>query len=124
LQDILRFGFELCRGNNASSAEDLLKRLESTKQSIYLNPHLAPLLDSFNQMGNVDFLRKWRTLSQQPNPNLLPDIKKVFAEYFASVKSALTKITKALSRIESDLRFESTPTGSDLFGDTEETSIP
>jgi hypothetical protein len=125
LQDILRFGFELCRGNNASSAEDLLKRLESTKQSIYLNPHLAPLLDSFNQMGNVDFLRKWRTLSQQQlNSNLMPDIKKVFAEYFASVKSALTKIKKALSGIESDLRFESTPTSSDLFGDTEETSIP
>jgi hypothetical protein len=76
-------------------------------------------------MGNVDFLRKWRTLSQQQlNSNLMPDIKKVFAEYFASVKSALTKIKKALSGIESDLRFESTPTSSDLFGDTEETSIP
>ena len=72
-----------------------------------------------NQMGNVEFLRKWRTLSQQQlNLNLMPDIKKVFLEYFASVKSALTKIKKALSRIESDLRFESTPVAQDPFGNT------
>ena len=123
LQDVLRLGFELCRESNACSPPDLIRRLESAKESIYSHPHLAPLIDSFNQMGNIDFLRKWRTLSQQQLNYLIPDIKNVFSEYFSSVTRALCKISKALSRIESELRFEFIPVASGTFMDTEETSI-
>lgn len=107
LQDILKMGAELCNENSSLAPEDLLKRLEHTKSSIYLNPHIAPLLDSFNQMGNIQFLRKRRAISQQTiTPSLLPEIRKVYLEFFTSVDTALAKIKTGLSRIRSDLDLE------------------
>jgi hypothetical protein len=125
LQDVLRVGFELCKMTNVHTPQDLLKRLEYTKKSIYFNPHLAPLLDSFNQMGNVQFLRKRRNISQQPlNLGLLPEIRQVYLDFFTSVEGALSKIKTALSRIESDLNFESGPPLLRPSPNPTETTIP
>jgi hypothetical protein len=104
IQDAISIGFRLCEMEPAPSPRELLKRLETTKESIYFNPHLAPLLDSFNQMGNVTFLRKRHSISKQPqSSDLLPEIKSTYTEYFASVREALEKISKALSQIEINL---------------------
>jgi hypothetical protein len=102
--DAIGLGFRLCEMKPSPSPQELIKRLETTKGSIYFNPHLAPLLDSFNQMGNVTFLRKRQALSKQTqHPDLLSEIKNAYSEYFASVREALEKISKALSQVEANL---------------------
>jgi hypothetical protein len=125
LQDTLKLGSKLCRENTGYSPQDLMKRLESTKRSIYFNPHLAPLIDSFNQMGNVNFLRKQRTVSQKTqSASLMRDVRNLYSEYFNSVREALTKIKSALSKIESNLKLESGNSPSQPPLNTAETPIP
>jgi hypothetical protein len=107
LQDVLRLGFQICKGKSDRSPEDLMKRLEATKNSIYFNPHIAPLLDCLNQMGNVTFLRRRHGLTRQGlMANLLPEIEETYFEYFVSVQTALGKIQEALSKIETDLSLD------------------
>jgi hypothetical protein len=105
IKDVLNLGNRLCEMNGGNSSEELMKRLEDTKQSIYGNPHLAPLLDCLNQMGNFNFLRKQHAIARQLKGTTMQDeIKKVYAEYFSSVHEAAVKIGKALGRIETDLK--------------------
>ncbi len=108
IRDILATGFQLCEVQNAYSAQELMKRLEAAKQSIYFNPHMAPLVDCFNQMGNFTFLRKRNGLAKQLRDPDLPRIAKdIYSEYFTSVHKALETLNKALSRIQADLNMES-----------------
>jgi hypothetical protein len=85
-----------------------MKRLETTKQAIYCNPHLSPLLDCFNQMGNFVFLRKRNGIAKQArDPNLGQILKHIYSEYFLSVRKALETIGNALSQIETNLNLTS-----------------
>ncbi len=105
IEDALRLGFLLCEMQPESKPEELIKRLEATKGSIYCNPHLAPLLDNLNQMGNIAFLRKrYALLAQPPNSKLFGEIKIAYSEYFSSVREALGKISAALSQIQANLK--------------------
>jgi hypothetical protein len=104
LQDVLNRGSRLCEMNAGYSAQELMKRLEATKDSIYYHPHLAPLIDSLNQMGNFNFLRRRNALSRssQSTRDLTNDIKSTYTEYFGSVGEALARAGDALSRIEAN----------------------
>jgi hypothetical protein len=105
IRDILNLGSRICETNKDLTSEALMKRLEDTKQSIYYNPHLAPLLDCFNQMGNYTFLRKQNAISRKPmNADLKDEIKSTYLEYFTSVRKASARIVKALRQIEADLK--------------------
>jgi hypothetical protein len=101
IHDVLNRGVQLCEIDAGCSPQELMKRLEATKEAIYYNPHLAPLMDSLNQMGNYNFLRKRHSISQQPpdSKSLLSDVKTTYTEYFDTVRAALDKISNALSRI-------------------------
>jgi hypothetical protein len=104
IKDVLNLGFKLCEMNEGNSPEKLMKRLENTKESIYCNSHLAPLLDCLNQMGNFNFLRKRHAITRQSQgTNMRNEIKSVYAEYFSSVSEASAKVGKALCQIEADL---------------------
>ena len=104
MQDVLTTGFRLCTGKTPYSPPELLQRLEATKQSIYYNPHISPLVDCFNQMGNFTFLRKRNGLAKQSRePNLQQAIRDIYSEYFSSVRKTLETIGKALSSIEKNL---------------------
>lgn len=108
IQDALAIGFRLCEGQTAYSPQDLMKRLEAVKQSLYINPHVSPLVDCFNQMGNFTFLRRRNGLAKQSqDPNLPLLIKDIYLEYFNSVRKALETINKAVSKIQADLNVES-----------------
>jgi hypothetical protein len=110
LQDALKLGSQICAAGEVYSQQDLIKRLETTKESIYYNPHLAPLLDCLNQMGNVTFLRRQRNISRQPpGTHLSPEIIGIYSEYFSSVREALAKVEKALSKIGSELSQQTGP---------------
>jgi hypothetical protein len=108
VKDALKRGFRLCGKGSSGQPQELLKRLESTKETLYFNPHTAPLLDCLNQMGTVTFLRKRRTLFDRGSTaSELPKIKTIYMEYFSSVKEAVEKIEQALSAIEKDNNPES-----------------
>jgi hypothetical protein len=101
---ILNQGFQLCEMNGGDPVE-LMKKLELTKESIYRNAHLAPLLDCFNQMGNFNFLRNRHALTRQPPEKIgQNEINTLYAEYFSSMRDAAARIGTALSRIEANQR--------------------
>jgi hypothetical protein len=103
INGILDQGLRLCE-MDGRTPEELMKRLEIIKETIYCNPHLAPLLDCLNQMGNYNFLRKRHALILQPKSAMIQsDIRSVYSEYFSSVREASAKIGNALSHIEADL---------------------
>jgi hypothetical protein len=104
LLDVLKRGFRLCEKDTGYSDQELMKRLEATKEAIYYNPHLAPLMDSLNQMGNYNFLRKRNSISRHSpeSKSLRDDIKSTYTEYFITVREALGKIGDAFSRIEAN----------------------
>ncbi|HTY63547.1 MAG TPA: 6-hydroxymethylpterin diphosphokinase MptE-like protein [Acidobacteriota bacterium] len=111
LRDVLHRGSQLCGMDAGYSAQELRKRLEATKDAIYYHPHLAPLMDSLNQMGNFNFLRRRRSILQRPpdSENLRDEIKNTYAEYFGTVGEALDMIGHALSRIEANFDAEPLP---------------
>jgi hypothetical protein len=103
IQSVIRSGLQICN-RPTCSADDLVIELEKTKESIYRNIHLAPLLDCLNQMGNVNFLRRQRSISRQGiSANALPEIRSTYLDYFNSVQEALARIEKALWQIEANL---------------------
>jgi hypothetical protein len=105
---VLDTGAQLCEGIHDYAPQELMKRLETTKQAIYCNPHLSPLLDCFNQMGNFVFLRKRNGIAKQArDPNLGQILKHIYSEYFLSVRKALETIGNALSQIETNLNLTS-----------------
>ncbi len=104
IREALKKGQRLCETDNSCPIPERISRLEAAKESIYLAPHLAPLLDCFNQMGNVAFLRKRNTAMQRAaDSKYFPDLLAVYSEYFATVNDALCKIDKALGRIAANL---------------------
>jgi hypothetical protein len=104
IADVLQRTLQILQMSAGYSAPELIKRFEASKEAIYFNSHLAPLLDSFNQMGNFSFLRRRNKISRQhQNAEMLHEIKSTYSEYFASVREALEKINIALSLIEAKI---------------------
>jgi hypothetical protein len=105
MRDVLRKGLQLCKSGGVRSEGDLMNQLEAAKDSIYRAPHLAPLMDCLNQMGNFNFLRRRNEAARRKSPEvqLLPEIRTTYTEYFNSVRSALSKIDKALLQISANL---------------------
>jgi hypothetical protein len=105
IRDVLRNGLRLCESSGVYAAGDLMNRLEATKDAIYHAPHLAPLMDCLNQMGNFNFLRRRNEAARRQTLDLqlLPEIRTTYVEYFNSVRSALSKIDKALLQITAKL---------------------
>ncbi len=96
----LATGREICLARPSEADMDLIRKLEGIKESIYEARLLAPLIDSFNQMGNLTFLRSiaaWNKKSQvAADPN---GLKKTYLEYFESVLSSLQVLSEALGKI-------------------------
>ncbi len=99
LAQALNEGLALARQTPTGSPVALLGAFEKIKQSIYSTaPQLASLLDAFNQMGNVSFLRGRTRLTQTPEPPAA-SIQSVYGAYFASVGEALGRISPSLQEI-------------------------
>ena len=76
-------------------------RLEKLQTSIYENKRLAPLVDSFNHIGNTIFKQRMHILQKRTSDEGLPAaVQTMYADYFASVGDAVKKIGDALSRIK------------------------
>jgi hypothetical protein len=108
IRHILRAGLHICE-LSSPPIQSLMNQLEETKESIYRNTHLAPLVDSLNQMGNVTFLRKRNSaVKRASSADLRSEIGGIYTEYFNSVREALSKIDKALIQIAANLNEKST----------------
>lgn len=104
LQNALNKGLDICQKAVREAPASLGGQLEEIKRSLYGHKRLAPLLDTFNQMGNVAFLRKNHEISRQPQTEgQVLAIKDMYAEYFASVRDALAKIGPALQEMKANL---------------------
>jgi len=97
--DCLKRGRKVCRSHVPQGAGQLLGKLESAKDGIYRNAHLAPLLDCFNQMGNIRFLRSQREAAAD-----ISRMRAAYEEYFASVQEALDRIEAVLPRLDAELQ--------------------
>jgi len=86
----------------SAGTKTLQSRLERLKDRIYGEaPGLAPLLDCFNQMGNLQFLRR-RGVLKESSPS--SEIAEVYRDYFGTVARALETVKPALQGIEAMLR--------------------
>ncbi len=100
LRETLSEGLKLCESAVSRSPEQLLRELESLKHKIYSHRQISPLLDTFNQMGNVAFLRKQTAFKAEVGKSCNSDpIKFAYREYFDSAMKALEIVESALSRI-------------------------
>jgi hypothetical protein len=61
---------------------------------------MARILDCFNQIGNVTFLRKRAGLEREPTGS---SIRSVYREYFETVRQAQNEIRPALDEIQNTL---------------------
>ena len=100
LCDIVRDGINMAAKSPNWNPSQFADRLDKIKNSIYRNRRLAPIIDSFNQVGNTIFSQRMYILSKQPPDGDLPAaVQTTYADYFISVDAALDKIGAALERI-------------------------
>jgi hypothetical protein len=101
LQLILEQAFHECRdGQPLQPAAQLSERLEGLKKSVLSLPRLAPLLEKFNQLGNVSFLRRRSVLASQSRVTAC-EIRDLYHDYFRSIAKASGPITQALTQLKS-----------------------
>jgi hypothetical protein len=91
----------LCAGisrDSSDSPEKLHRRLEGRKDQVYAEaPGLASLLDCFNQMGNLQFLRRRSALRASSSAE---QVRSVYEDYFATLRQAMEIVRPALQDIE------------------------
>jgi hypothetical protein len=99
LKPLLKRGIRLCRNGSTESRAELQRELERVKDFVYGQKNLAPLLDSFNQMGNYQFLRRRSALLKAAGGAHPSDIKAAYLDFFQSIQKAADIIDNALIRI-------------------------
>ena len=101
LRAVVRDGISATSKSPNWNLSKFADRLDKMQKSIYVHRHLAPLIDSFNQIGNTVFQQRMHVLSKQrPRDDLPAAVQATYADYFESVDSAMEKIGNALSRIQ------------------------
>ncbi len=105
LRVVLQKGLEICNDLSRTDPRSIFQQLERVKQDLYSHTHIAPIVDSLNQMGNVTFLRKQAALARQPiEEGTAEQIRVVYGEYFGSIQESLQAIDKALLEISKVLQ--------------------
>jgi len=99
LKPPLKRGVRLCRNGSSAGERELERELERVRESVYNKKNLAPLLDSFNQMGNYQFLRRRSALAEAAGEVKISDIKETYLDFFQSVQKASAIIDDALIQI-------------------------
>jgi len=100
--EVLEQGIAYCVQTESAPAHPSRPVLEELKESIYTSaPHLSQMIDCFNQMGNVAFLRNRASLGPSAPASA---ILSTYREYFETVHRALDEITPALNEIQGTLR--------------------
>ena len=104
LKNIARAGISAAAKSPNWDLSKYTKRLDKIQNLIRGNKRLMPLVDSFNQIGNTIFQQRAHLMSKQPPDDPPSAIQTTYADYFASVETAVKKIDDALTRIRQQLR--------------------
>jgi hypothetical protein len=100
VRDVIRRGAELCSGRGTIDPARA-DRLERVRSSVYRCRRLAPLLDAFNQLGNLAFLRGRAALEAAGRAGAqAPDRRSLYLAYFGSLEEALQPIADSLERLD------------------------
>jgi len=100
LRQILEQAFHECRDSRPlRSVAQLSERLEGLKKSVLSLPRLAPLLEKFNQLGIVSFLRRRSALASQPKVTAC-EIRDLYHDYFCTIAKASEPIAQALIQLK------------------------
>ena len=96
----IKRGLEICGASKQTDSSEVLRQLERVRATIHANRHVAPIVDCFNQMGNIAFLRKQAGLARRAG-GMSPasTIRGMYREYFETVQQSLQRIDKALLQI-------------------------
>jgi hypothetical protein len=99
LARILEKGMAVARHAEGETPAALFARLDQIKDSTYRKaPELASLLDGFNQVGNVAFLRSRNRLARTQSPTV-EGIRTAYVEYFSAVRAALDAVLPSLAEL-------------------------
>jgi len=97
-------GIRLCETAPLRFDAQIGSRLQRIRDAILSNNHIIPLIDCFNQMGNLTFLRKCAEAAGDKGTDLPKSKHEIaYKEYFESIREASGTIYPALSLIESAL---------------------
>ncbi|MBZ5495459.1 MAG: DUF115 domain-containing protein [Acidobacteriia bacterium] len=100
LEAVLAEGIQLCTAGNPALGQEDLARLERVNESLHTLSRLAPIIDSFNQLGNTQFLRRRAALGVRLHgPAGISELRGAYLEYFQSVARARTTIDDALRKL-------------------------
>jgi len=101
LESRIKRGLGLCERGFPGLRAELLRTLDAHRESLFTQPHVSPLLDALNQMGNVDFLRGRRHLtSSTVGSDTETRIRALYRTYFESIGAALDMISACLSKLQ------------------------
>jgi hypothetical protein len=101
IQKLILQGRSICRHAGSTDPRLIRQKFEAVKNRIYANIHLSGLIDTFNQMGNVSFLRKMAAIEKSDTRDPSGgEIINTCSEYLDSVAQAMDKINAALLKIE------------------------
>ncbi len=100
LSRILQRGLGICNDRSIADPHYLYRQLEKIKEDVYANARIAPLVDCFNQLGNVNFLRRQAALTSHPlEETSVEGVRTIYREYFEAVQLSLQAIDNALLQI-------------------------
>ncbi len=104
VRELVRQGRDICRQSAMQRSISAVKQLEAVKAGIYANAGFAEIVDAFNQMGNVIFLRKMSSVKTSPiETTQIGEIISTYSEYLESVAQAIEKLDTAFTKIEEAL---------------------
>jgi hypothetical protein len=102
LDNLVNRAVHQCDRLRHEAAEEVVAILEQFKERIYAARHAAPILDCFNQLGNITFLRRRAALARCAGaPGYAVEAETMYRSYFDSVRQALAGIQSALTQIQS-----------------------
>jgi hypothetical protein len=98
LPAILGEGFDLGRkARSGMSVREIARSCERVKQAVHALTRLAPILDCFNQTGNIAFLR--RRAAQTDQDASAREILDQYLDYFQSIANAAQPVENAIRKL-------------------------
>lgn len=99
LRRLLSRGLDLCRASTRPA--DMAGRLNKVRQAIYDLKTLMPLVDRFNQMGNLRFMRRLDSRSSGGNPP--EDVQGAYQEFLESIAGVAQQLAPQFAALRKSL---------------------
>jgi hypothetical protein len=102
VQTLINRGQTICRNHKSTEPMAVAQKLDAVKTDIYANAHIAGIMDTFNQLANVTFLRNTASVRKRLSEPSTAEITKIYGDYLDSAAKVADKICTALHKIEEE----------------------